>query len=429
MPDSNSNLFVKKQIPECNAFISQNDQRNEMIPMKKIKQIVILTSICAFLLSGCGTNETDNLQFPSSADQNSRTEQSSSTESNLLATENEAALTKKAAANETFDNEEEGNPTGSKANSQYIFTLTDVPAYTGDPAVILNDNIPTFSETDLTTDPFEQYSDLDSFGRCGEAYANICRELMPTEKRGEIGMIRPSGWHTVKYNGVVDGNYLYNRCHLIAFSLAGENANEKNLITGTRYMNTVGMIPYEQEVADYVKDTDHHVLYRVTPVFEGQNLVAAGVHMEAMSVEDKGSAICFNVFVYNVQPGIYIDYSNGDSRLENDDIKEQTAEKRQEDPEQKSAETENAITASSNTESKNGETTTEWGQQSSDVNAYNDLDNIPECDYVININSGKFHLPTCRSVRQMKTSNSEFYKGEREDLIRAGYSPCGICNP
>ena len=403
--------------------------------MKKIKQIVILTSICAVLFSGCGTNETDSPQHSSSiADRNSRTEQSSNTEDSTAAMENEADIIKKALANETFGNEEEANKTGSKLNeaginSQYIFTLSDVPVYEGAPSVILNDNIPAFSETDLTTEPFEQYSDLDSFGRCGEAYANICRELMPTEKRGEIGMIRPSGWHTVKYNGVVDGNYLYNRCHLIAFSLAGENANEKNLITGTRYMNTVGMIPYEQEVADYVKDTEHHVLYRVTPVFEGENLVAAGVHMEAMSVEDKGSAICFNVFVYNVQPGIYIDYSNGDSRLENDDIKEQTAEKRQEDPEQKSVETENAITASSNTESENGETTTEWGQHSSDVNAYNDPDNIPECDYVININSGKFHLPTCRSVRQMKTSNSEFYSGEREELIQAGYSPCGICKP
>ena len=178
----------------------------------------------------------------------------------------------------------------------------------------VNGNVPYFTEEDLTTEAFENYSELDNLGRCGVAYANICKELMPTEERGEIGMIKPSGWHTVKYD-IVDGKYLYNRCHLIGYQLAGENANEKNLITGTRYLNVTGMLKFEDQVADYVKATDHHVLYRVTPVFEEDNLVATGVEMEAYSVEDKGEGVSFHVFVYNIQDGITIDYKTGESKL------------------------------------------------------------------------------------------------------------------
>ena len=184
-----------------------------------------------------------------------------------------------------------------------------------EPYEILNDNQPEFSATEKqSTEAFENYSELDSLGRCGVAYANICQEIMPTEKRGEIGMIKPTGWHTVKYD-FVDGKYLYNRCHLIAFCLAGENANEKNLITGTRYMNTQGMLPFEEKVARYVDDTNNHVLYRVTPVFERDNLLASGVQIEAYSVEDDGAGMCFNVYCYNIQPGVELNYSNGDSKL------------------------------------------------------------------------------------------------------------------
>ncbi len=193
-------------------------------------------------------------------------------------------------------------------------TLDAVPVYAGEPYVFLNDNQPDFSLDDFTTTEFETYSELDWLGRCGVAYANICVELMPTEERGEIGMIKPSGWHTVKYD-VVDGKYLYNRCHLIGFQLAGENANEQNLITGTRYLNVVGMLPFENMVAEYVEETGNHVLYRITPIFEGNELVARGVQMEAISVEDEGEGVCFNVFVYNVQPGVEIDYSTGESWL------------------------------------------------------------------------------------------------------------------
>ena len=193
-------------------------------------------------------------------------------------------------------------------------SLDVIPPYSGEPYVIIEDNQPNFTLDDFTTTPFENYSELDELGRCGVAYANICVELMPTEPRGEIGMVKPSGWHTVKYD-VVDGKYLYNRCHLIGFQLAGENANKMNLITGTRYLNVVGMLPFENMIAEYVEETGNHVLYRVTPIFEGDELVARGVQMEAISVEDEGEGICFNIFVYNVQPGVGINYATGESWL------------------------------------------------------------------------------------------------------------------
>lgn len=199
-----------------------------------------------------------------------------------------------------------------ETGSSYV-TLDSIPAYSGSPYVELNGNVPYFEESDYTKEAFEYYSELDSLGRCQVAYANICTEHMPTEERGQIGMIKPSGWHTVKYD-CVEGKYLYNRCHLIGYQLAGENANELNLITGTRYLNVQGMLPFENMVDDYVEETKNHVLYRVTPVFEGDNLLASGVQMEAWSVEDQGKGICFNVYVYNVQPGVEIDYATGESK-------------------------------------------------------------------------------------------------------------------
>lgn len=194
------------------------------------------------------------------------------------------------------------------------FDLDTIPEFDKEPYVILNKNKPNFDEKDLTTKAFEKYSELDSLGRCGVAFANICKELMPTEARGEIGMIKPTGWQYAKYD-FIDGKYLYNRCHLIGFQLAGENANEKNLITGTRYLNVTGMLPFENEVAEYVKKKNKHVLYRVTPIFKNKNLVASGVQMEAMSVEDKGKSVCFNVYIYNNQPKVEIDYKTGKSSL------------------------------------------------------------------------------------------------------------------
>lgn len=195
--------------------------------------------------------------------------------------------------------------------------LSSIPEYSNSPYVEINDNIPYFKEEEKTMAAFEFYSDLDYLGRCGVAYANVCREIMPTEEREAIGMIKPSGWQTVRYNGVVEGNYLYNRCHLIGYQLAGENANEKNLITGTRYLNVQGMLPFENKVNKYIEENqNNHVLYRVTPIFEGENLVANGVEIEAYSVEDNGNGICLNVYIYNVQPGITINYETGNSSLE-----------------------------------------------------------------------------------------------------------------
>ncbi len=201
--------------------------------------------------------------------------------------------------------------------SSESFTLDTLPEYSDSPYVEINNNVPFFTEDDYTTKSFETYSELDYLDRCGEAYACLGQDLMPTEERGKIGSVKPSGWKTVKYD-IVNGKYLYNRCHLIGYQLSGENANAKNLITGTRYLNVDGMLPFENLVADYIKETNNHVMYRVTPIFDGSNLVASGVLMEAYSVEDEGEGVCYNVYCYNVQPGITIDYSDGSSHLTDD---------------------------------------------------------------------------------------------------------------
>ena len=205
----------------------------------------------------------------------------------------------------------------NESNQNIIIDLSDIPEYTSVPYVEINNNIPYFTEEDLTTEPFEKYSELDSLGRCGVALANICKEVVPKEgeERGEIGNIKDlSGWVQKRYDNLIKDKYLYNRCHLIGWQLAGENANKKNLITGTRYLNTEGMLPFENEVAQYINDNENnHVLYRVTPIFKGNNLLASGVQMEAYSIEDSGKGVQFNVYCYNVQPGIVIDYATGES--------------------------------------------------------------------------------------------------------------------
>ena len=206
---------------------------------------------------------------------------------------------------------------GVTLNPQISFSLEDIPKFDGiSPYVIINENIPEFEEKDFVTQSFEYYSELDSLGRCGIAFANVGIDIMPTEERESISSVKPTGWQNVKYD-FIDGKYLYNRCHLIGFQLTAENANRKNLITGTRYLNVEGMLPFENEVAEYVRNTKNHVLYKVTPIFEEENLVASGVQIEAESVEDKGEGVEFNVYVYNNQPGIEINYINGESRLNN----------------------------------------------------------------------------------------------------------------
>ena len=287
------------------------------------------------------------------------------------------------------------------------FSLQEIPAYSGTPYTEVNDNQPYFTEADLTTQSFETYSELDSLGRCGVAYANVGQDLMPTEPRGEIGSVKPTGWHLVKYDNV-DGKYLYNRCHLIAYMLAAENANPQNLITGTRYLNTQGMLPFETKVSDYVKATGNHVLYRVTPIFDGDNLLADGVLMEAYSVEDAGAGICFCVFVYNVQPGIGIDYATGDNWAEGSETYQST---------------EASVTVEPPAPQPETDTTVQITPESS---APLESQGIT---YVLNTNTKKFHYPTCSSVDQMKEKNKEIYTGSREDVINMGYVPCKRCNP
>ena len=260
------------------------------------------------------------------------------------------------------------------APSAPLVTPEEIPAYEGQPYVAVNGNQPYFTEDDLTEEAFESYSELDALNRCGVAYANVGVELMPTEERGSIGQVKPTGWQSAKYD-CVDGKYLYNRCHLIGFQLTGENANVRNLVTGTRYLNIEGMLPFENMVADFVKETEMHVLYRVTPLFHEDDLVCEGVLMEGLSVEDGGEGISFCVFAYNVQPGVEIDYATGESQLA-------------------------------------GQTDTGHAE-----------------DYVLNTSTKKFHYPDCPSVKKTQAENREKFHGTREELLQRGFQPCGRCLP
>lgn len=292
------------------------------------------------------------------------------------------------------------------------FNAADVPAYSGEPYTAVNNNEPYFTSDNLTTEAFENYSELDALGRCGVAYANVCLETMPTEKRGSISEVKPTGWHSVKYDNV-DGKSLYNRCHLIGYQLTAENANQQNLITGTRYLNVDGMLPFENMVADYVKETDNHVLYRVTPIFTGDNLVADGVLMEGYSVEDEGDGICFCVYAYNVQPGITIDYATGDSWLSSEKGNSDSSSGGNSTVSQSAADKSGTQQAAVQTESVK--------ETSAPVST--------GTEYILNTNTKKFHYPSCSSVKQMKASNKKEYTGSRDDLIAQGYDPCKKCNP
>ena len=261
------------------------------------------------------------------------------------------------------------------------FTIGDIPDFSGYAYVVINNNQPAFSENELTAESYEFYSDLDYLGRCGYAMACIGVELMPTEERDSISQVKPTGWAQLQY-AFIDGKNLYNRCHLIGFQLAGENANEKNLITGTRYMNVEGMLPFENMIADYVQKTNNHVMYRVTPIFIGNNLVASGVQMEALSVEDNGEGISFHIYAYNNQPGVEINYADGTSREIGGNI-----------------------------------------QPSYSTNE------IKEIIYILNISSKKFHLKSCPQGSAILESNREEYTGDRQAILNRGFVPAGCCNP
>ena len=275
------------------------------------------------------------------------------------------------------------------------FSPENAPPYFGSPSVEINENEPYFSDSELSVSALEFYSELDSLGRCGMAMALVGPETMPKEPRGGIGMIKPSGWQISEYDWI-DGKYLFNRCHLIAYSLAAENDNPQNLITGTRTMNAQGMLPYEEQVASYVDRTGNHVLYRVTPMFEGDNLVASGVLMEAESIEDGGSGVCFCAWCYNVEPGVVIDYATGDNWVGNPVGG---------DPQL--GETKDSQTKPS-----------ELSDRQESVQTY-----------VLNTNSHRFHYPDCPSVSDMKEKNKRVVEESREQILKEGYEPCGFCKP
>ncbi len=304
-------------------------------------------------------------------------------------------------------------------------SVGEIPAYSGEAAIEVNQNVPGFTEEDYTTEAFEQYSPLDELGRCHAAYACVGEEIMPTEERGAIGMVKPSGWHTVKYD-FVDGKYLYNRCHLIAYMLSGENANTENLITGTRYLNTEGMLPYENQVADYVHNTGNHVLYRVTPLYEGDNLVASGVEIEASSVEDRGKSLSFHVYCYNVQPGITIDYATGDSALAEDDQTENVRGIASELEVFAADALEETKAAAGDQSLENVVTAAVQEETSAEQDGGNAKE---ERDYVLNKNTKKFHYPWCSSADDIKKKNRKDFTGTREEVISQGYVPCKRCNP
>ena len=373
---------------------------------QKVTSIFLLAALVLSLLVGCSMDEGNSSNYPDDSPSSVSSgivespQSTDSVEQSSADTDDSGVETEKPSrpnGQGSMTGQEIDQPVSSTLPSESTaatsFSLSDVEPYSGSAYVAVNGNIPYFTSSELTTTSFELYSALDSLSRCGTAYACIGQDLMPTEERGSIGSVKPSGWHTVRYNGVVDGNYLYNRCHLIGFQLSGENSNERNLITGTRYLNIDGMLPFENMVADYVQETNNHVLYRVTPVFEGDNLLAAGVLMEGYSVEDDGDGICFCIFAYNVQPGVTINYATGDSTLDG--------------------------AASTSDPSVVHE-------PSSDTQAGT---STAEAHYVLNNNTKKFHLPSCASADDIKDSNREDYYGSREDLIERAYVPCKRCNP
>ena len=313
-----------------------------------------------------------------------------------------------------------------------IISLDEIPEYKRKAYVEINNGDPFFTENEITDEAFERYSMLDPLGRCGVAIACIGIEIMPTEDRGEIASITPTGW---EYGGIsnnnqydfVERNYVYNRCHLIGYQLTGENDNERNLITGTRYMNIEGMLPFEDEVADYVEESGNHVMYRVTPIFNGLDYVARGVLMEGYSVEDNGRGICFCIYAYNVQPGVTIDYFTGVNVKSGNPLPEIDTE----------GDNRNEIAGGGSSNESGEGSDTDSGGSSGSSNKNDSFIDSPEhkgdissCDYIVNINSLKFHLPNASCINdKFKEENRRYYIGTKEELIENGYVACKTCKP
>lgn len=377
----------------------------------RILSCFLIFALCISTLSACGSDTAPSDHSPSSSLQVEISDLQDSTPGETEERDGFESLDSASCKGDTVPSQSDapsasqGQQTESSAPTEITtassFSLSDVPAYSGKAYISVNGNVPYFTAAELTTTSFETYSDLDTLGRCGVTYACIGQDLMPTEERGSIGMVKPTGWHTVRYDDLVDGKYLYNRCHLIGYQLTGENANTQNLITGTRYLNIEGMLPFENMVADYIQETNNHVLYRVTPIFERNNLLPNGVLMEGYSVEDKGAGVSYCVFAYNVQPGIEIDYATGESKLADGAQQEEL----------KTA----TVTPTPSPEPEKQEPVT--GSEAS------------QADYILNTNTKKFHYPTCSSVNDMKEKNKQEFFGTRDETIALGYSPCGRCKP
>ncbi len=360
---------------------------------KKLKSLLSILCLIAVLFSafaGCDSETTTEFVETTEA----TTLKDGETEVNQTVNYE----TEKDEESKTGKETEKVNKPESVGNDNSKAVLSQIPEYSGRPYVVINENVPSFNKYELTTKGYETYASLDSFGRCGGAVASCGREIMPKpdEERGSISSVKPSGWVQAQYD-CVSGKYLYNRCHLIGWQLSAENANKRNLITGTRYMNTEGMLPFENMVADYIRETGNHVAYRITPIYDGSDLVASGVQMEAYSVEDDGEGICFNVFCYNVQPGVKIDYTTGKSWASGS-----------------SATTTGKQTVAVQTTKENVEETKK--PVSYDV-------------YVYSSKSDKFHYPDCRYAKTIKAENYCEYTGDRQGMINKGYSPCKNCNP
>lgn len=362
----------------------------------KIKNWLAITLAVAIFfvgIIGSPMSETPDTPDSGGSSYSENYNDTSDTSNNTYSTDDtEDGTTSSTASKPT----ESSKPSSVGGGAAKPVDISSVPTYSGNAYVTINDNIPSFNSADLTTKGYEKYSPLDNLNRCGVAIASCGKEIMPgaNEERGSISSINPSGWNQAKYSGI-SGGWLWNRCHLIGWQLSAENANRENLITGTRYMNINGMLPFENMVADYIKETGNHVAYRITPIYEGNNLVCSGVQMEAYSIEDNGDGIEFNVYCYNVQPGISINYADGSSSLQN---------------------------SSSNTTNSSKPTT-------SVEENINTNENTGSTKYVLNTNTKKFHYPSCGSAGRIAAKNYAESNESRDSLIARGYSPCGNCDP
>ena len=363
--------------------------------------LALLTLIIGIGITGC---DESKLSLNESASDAVNVTMSDETPESSESLEDVEDIEIESTENEVVETDNTEKTTYSTVASTKNDNSFTIPKYNGKPYAVINKNVPYFKKSELKKTSYETYAKLDKLGRCGVARANVGRDIMPTEKRGAIGSVKPTGWKTVKYD-IVDGKYLYNRCHLIGYQLTGENANMRNLITGTRYMNVDGMLPFENMVADFVKETGKHVLYQVKPIFKGNNLLATGVHMQAKSVEDNGKGISFNVFVFNVQPGIKINYANGESALQDGKVNNTKENKATKKPTQKP--TNQPTKAPVNKDKSSGEKST----------------------YILNTNTKKFHNTSCSSTKTISVANKKTYIGYRKDLINKGYDPCKRCNP